>query len=166
MNQGDKKVRSIKGACKYCSSVILKQNTKKCPKCNNIDPFIPLEDAVINLLKRGYKLYAIALLTEAYQWDIKKAKEHCEELNIKVEISYAAPIDDLIENLALNGKVMQAIKMVRSHFKTHFEIYNQLNLLIPIFRNRGFEIASRENQNFWGLYRAKEYVELMYLNKE
>jgi hypothetical protein len=33
----------------------------------------------------------------------------------------------------------------RSHFKTHFEIYNQLNLLIPIFRNRGFEIASNNN---------------------
>jgi hypothetical protein len=36
------------------------------------------------------------------------------------------------------------IILSRSHFKTHFEIYNQLNLLIPIFRNRGFEIASNK----------------------
>jgi hypothetical protein len=135
MNKGYDK-NSIKGASKYCFSVILKQHTKTCLNCKNIDPFIPLEDAVVNLLKKGYKLYAIVLLTEVNQCDIRKAKEHCDKLNIEAEVSYAAPIDDLIESLALNGNVMQAIKMVRGH------------------------------QNYWGLKEAKEYVELMYLNKE
>lgn len=138
MNKEHKK-KFNKGTCKYCSVVVIDQDTETCPYCKNKDPFIPLEEAVTNLLQRGYKLYAIRLLTNANQWNIEKSKEYCDKLNIKAESSYARPIDDLIEELACNGKVMQAIKMVRDQ--------------CPV-------------ESSWGLMRAKEYVELMYNNKE
>ena len=52
--------------------------------------------------------------------------------------SYARPVDDLIEELALGDKVMHAIRMVRGE--------------CPV-------------ESSWGLLQAKEYVELMYINK-
>jgi len=126
------------GTCKYCSLVAIDQDAEICPICKKHDPFIPLEEAVLNLLRRGYRLYATRLLTNVNQWSIKKAKEYCDKLNIKMDPSYARPVDDLIEELALGDKVMHAIRMVRGECPA---------------------------ESSWGLKQAKEYVELMYVNK-
>ena len=136
MNHKDHKTTFNKGTCKYCSVVVIDQHLDICPYCNSSNPFIPLEDGVIALLKQGYRLYAIRLLTNANQWDIKTAREYCEKLYVKTSASYARPIDDLIEELARSGQIMQAIKMVRDQ--------------CPV-------------ESSWGLKQAKEYVEIMYL---
>ena len=139
MNQNYKEASSNKGTCKYCFLGAIDQHADICPYCKGHYPFMPLEEAVRNLLQRGYRLYATRLLTNVNQWSIKKAKEYCDELDIEIEPSYARPIDDLIEELATTGKIMQAIKMVRDQ--------------CPV-------------ESSWGLIKAKEYVEVMYVNKD
>lgn len=113
MNQKDHEANVEKGTCKYCFGAEVAYEMKSCPLCKEHSPYIPITQAVEMLLKRGYRLYAIRLLTDILEWSISRAKEYCNNLHVKAEVSYAKPIDDLIEELAKGGNPMQAIKIIR-----------------------------------------------------
>ena len=122
------------GACKQCSSGPIEQDAAICPFCGRSAPYAPAEEAVVALLKRGYLMHAVELLTQVRKWTIARAKGYCDGLDVERETTIAAPLDDLINDLATGrdgSGYIQAIKWVRGQ------------------------------TSHWGLKQAKEYVDLL-----
>lgn len=115
MNQQQKKSKSDVGACKYCFMPQLSADTKRCPACGMRNPYVPLEDAVRTLLRRGHSLRAMSLLTTVRGWDMVKAKRYRDDLNIQSQSVSERPIEERVQKLVEIEEYGLAVKLTIEH---------------------------------------------------
>ena len=111
MDQQQKKPQTETGACKYCFMPQLSADAKRCPACKMRDPYAPMEEAVRTLLRRGHVLRAMSIVTAVRGWDMVKAKNYCNELNIESHSVSERPIKERVQKLVEIGEYGLAIRL-------------------------------------------------------
>ena len=66
--------------CCICSEGRVSEHAVACPHCGQPNPYSPLRDRVLRLLKVGKKINAIRLVREYQGCGLKEASEYVESL--------------------------------------------------------------------------------------